>query len=155
MTHLLTAALVLLTSSYAVMLYPARLAQLPPRVGPAIAAAGSWGYQLQNVRARSVPDAIDLLVVDYARDGIVSRSQADVRALATRADGSRRTVLAYLSIGEAESYRWYWQPTWRYWGPAWLGPENKDWRGNYQVRYWDRDWQRLIVDPLPDAAGFI
>ena len=31
--------------------------------------------------------------------------------------------------------------------PSWLGPENRDWRGNYAVRYWDDGWQRRIIGP--------
>ena len=57
-------------------------------------------------------------------------------------------MLAYLSIGEAETYRYYWK--W-YWGwffgvfaPRWLGGENPEWPGNYGVRYWQEGWQKII-----------
>ena len=57
-----------------------------------------------------------------------------------------------MSIGEAEDYRWYWQSAWDANGdgtpdagaPAWLGPSNPDWPGNYKVRYWDPAWQATI-----------
>jgi cysteinyl-tRNA synthetase, unknown class len=121
--------------------------------GPAaiLAAAKSWGYQLQNVD----PDVIatipyDMFVIDYSRDG--SQAQAlsaeDVARLKTKPDGSRRIVLAYLSIGEAETYRYYWKWYWgRFFGllaPDWRGPQNREWRGNYGVRYWDEGWQNII-----------
>ena len=58
-------------------------------------------------------------------------------------------MLAYLSIGEAQTYRYYWK--W-YWGwvfgvlsPRWLGSENPEWRGNYGVRYWHEGWQKIIL----------
>jgi cysteinyl-tRNA synthetase len=54
-------------------------------------------------------------------------------------------VLAYLSVGEAEDYRPYWKKEWKQKPPAWLGPENPQWAGNFKVRYWDRDWQALIL----------
>ncbi|MCI0471716.1 MAG: endo alpha-1,4 polygalactosaminidase, partial [Candidatus Aminicenantes bacterium] len=68
----------------------------------------------------------------------------------------RRLVLAYLSIGEAENYRWYWQAGWKPGNPSWLGAENPDWKGNYAVSYWASEWQAIVfqyVDAII-AAGF-
>lgn len=64
-----------------------------------------------------------------------------------------RKVIAYLSIGEAEDYRSYWRKTWDADkngkpdadAPDWLLAENPDWEGNYRVRYWDKEWQRIIL----------
>jgi cysteinyl-tRNA synthetase, unknown class len=87
----------------------------------ALTAAKSWGYQLQNVR----PDALaaapyDVIVIDYSRDGTEDRAltRAEVVKLKVKPDGSRRVVLAYLSIGEAETYRYYWHPAWEAADPA-------------------------------------
>ena len=49
---------------------------------------------------------------------------------------SAKTVLCYLSIGEAESYRPYWQKSWKTEKPAFLLKENPNWAGNYRVKYW-------------------
>ncbi len=68
-----------------------------------------------------------------------------------------------MSIGEAENYRWYWQRSWDAnrngkpdaGAPAWLGPSNPDWPGNYKVRYWDAGWQEIVyayVDKVLDAG---
>ena len=65
---------------------------------------------------------------------------------------------AYLSIGEAEDYRSYWNPAWvdpngnplPGVAPAWLGPENPEWEGNYKVRYWHRAWKQTLFG---SAAG--
>jgi len=59
--------------------------------------------------------------------------------------GARRLVLCYMSIGEAETYREYWNAAWKPGNPSWLEPENPDWEGNFKVRYWDTDWQSIIV----------
>jgi cysteinyl-tRNA synthetase, unknown class len=115
-------------------------APLTARTGPVLKDATSWGYQLQRVHAGQIPAAIDVLVVDYtARD--------DVEALRTKPDGTKRIVLCYLSIGEAENYRTYWRPRWATSPPVWLGPENPAWKGNFAVKFWYPEWQRLIVDP--------
>jgi cysteinyl-tRNA synthetase len=117
----------------------------------AIASVKSWGYQLQ----RLVPDAIkaspfDLIVIDHAPDRVESVElmfrHADVAALKTKPDGSRRIVLAYLSIGEAERYRFYWNEAWHEPSsrPSWLGPDNPQWIGNYPVEYWQAEWKAII-----------
>jgi cysteinyl-tRNA synthetase len=56
----------------------------------------------------------DLVVVDYSRNGTESGrfARAEVERMRKKPDGGRRIVLAYLSIGEAEDYRYYWQDTW-------------------------------------------
>lgn len=128
---------------------PVERPPLPPRQGPAIAEARSWGYQLQNVDLLSIADGVDVLVVDYSRDGSERRvlKPAEIERLKIRADGSKRIILAYLSIGEAENYRYYWRRSWSTGSPSWLGPENPEWRGNFAVRYWSPSWRRLIMKP--------
>lgn len=53
-------------------------------------------------------------------------------------------MIAYMSIGEAEDYRYYWQTEWEINPPSWLAEENPNWPGNYKVRYWDLAWQEII-----------
>lgn len=101
----------------------------------------------------------DLLIVDAFYDGS-PLSVDDVAVLAEKENGGRRLVIAYMSIGEAEDYRYYWRREWSTSPPDWLETENPDWEGNYTVRYWDEQWQRIIYGN-PDsyvarilAAGF-
>lgn len=143
----------------AIVLAVANAISWPPgslgtREGPAIAAAKSWGYQLQRLDLDRIPDAIDLLVVDYSQDGsdAAALTPDEVERLRTRSAG-KRIVLAYLSIGEAERYRYYWRNYWRWWRPGWLGPENPEWKGNYPVRFWDAGWVRIMLDPDRTLLG--
>lgn len=123
----------------------------------------SWGYQLQKVNIAEVAASVfDVMVVDYSRDG--SDEQAftrdDVARMQTKADGSRRLVLAYMSIGEAESYRYYWDPAWSAQKPPWLLDENPDWKENYSVCFWEPGWQAAFYGKPTSyldkvlAAGF-
>jgi cysteinyl-tRNA synthetase len=113
-----------------------------------LAAAKSWGYQLQNLD----PDTLaaspyDMLVIDYSRDGKAARALTpeQVDKIRVKPDGERRIVLAYLSIGEAETYwKWYWGWFFGVFAPRWLGGENPEWPGNYGVRYWQEGWQKII-----------
>ncbi len=59
-------------------------------------------------------------------------------------NGGSRLVVAYLSIGEAESYRYYWQNNWKIGEPNWIKAENPDWEENYKIEYWNKDWQNVI-----------
>lgn len=87
----------------------------------------------------------DLLIVDAYHDGTAPLSAAQVQALKLKAGGGGRLVIAYMSIGEAEDYRYYWQSAWRDDRPDWLGAENPDWPGNYKVEYWAPGWKALIA----------
>ena len=121
-------------------------------------AAKSWGFQLQHITmAKLVAASHDVLVVDYSKDGTEEQvfTPAELAQLKRKPDGSPRIVLAYLSIGEAENYRYYWHWTWGgtlfgdlvglFRAPPWLGPENGEWRSNYAVRYWRDDWQHIFL----------
>ena len=130
---------------------PARAQTTASSPPPALRSAKSWGYQLQNVDPDVIATApYDMIVVDYSRDGsnASALTAEDVAKLKVKPDDSRRIVLSYLSIGEAETYRYYWK--W-YCGwffgllaPSWLDRQNTEWRGNYGVRYWQPDWQKII-----------
>jgi cysteinyl-tRNA synthetase len=141
-----------------------------------LAAVKSWGYQLQAVDpAHIAASPYDLVVIDYSRNGKEAGrfTPAEMKLMQEKPDGSRRLVIAYMSIGEAEDYRFYWQRGWsepapirqsqneaetkelpdkfetvrvpRLIAPSWLGRENERWRGNYHVRFWYPGWQDIIM----------
>jgi cysteinyl-tRNA synthetase len=96
----------------------------------------------------------DLLLIDlfFEVDGKpVMLEPDDIAMLKTKANGGQRLVIAYMSIGEAENYRWYWDSRWistnnklATLAPAWLEQENPEWEGNFKVKYWHPDWKRII-----------
>ncbi|MFQ6105260.1 MAG: endo alpha-1,4 polygalactosaminidase [Candidatus Glassbacteria bacterium] len=85
----------------------------------------------------------DLLIIDLFFNG-QELTSTDVAALKRKDNGAARLVIAYMSIGEAEDYRYYWNPEWEVSPPDWLDEENLYWPGNYKVRYWEPDWQDII-----------
>ncbi len=115
-----------------------------------LSAVNRFGYQLQKIKvAEAAESPADLLVLEPHGDD-ERLTPAEVARLRKKPDGRPRIVLAYLSIGEAEDYRPYWKKVWKREPPAWLGPENPDWKGNFEVHYWDDAWQSLILGQ-PDA----
>jgi cysteinyl-tRNA synthetase, unknown class len=85
----------------------------------------------------------DVLITDLFVEGIPFTSQ-EIAALKQKKNGGKRLVICYMSIGEAEDYRYYWQSSWKSNKPAWLDAVNPDWPGNYKVRYWDKEWQNIL-----------
>jgi cysteinyl-tRNA synthetase len=89
----------------------------------------------------------DLLLVDFfyedAVGDVTPLSALDVRRLQYKSQGSRLAI-SYMSIGEAEDYRYYWESSWNNEAPEWLADENPEWDGNYKVKYWDPEWKNLI-----------
>ncbi|MEA1832376.1 MJ1477/TM1410 family putative glycoside hydrolase [Methylobacterium durans] len=105
----------------------------------------SWGCQYQQIDlGRVAASDLDMIVLDPVVDG--ERISLDALPnLRVKPDGGRRLVLAYLSVGEAESYRAYWQSSWRETPPDWLGPENARWPGSFAVKYWHPAWRAMIA----------
>tara|TARA_R110000868_G_scaffold37111_14_gene131638 strand:+ start:50305 stop:51279 length:975 start_codon:yes stop_codon:yes gene_type:complete len=71
-------------------------------------------------------------------------TQTDLNQIRKKADGGSRLIISYMSIGEAEDYRYYWQQDWTAGNPEWIVTENPDWEGNYKVKYWDLGWKSYI-----------
>jgi endo-alpha-1,4-polygalactosaminidase (GH114 family) len=76
--------------------------------------ANDFVYQLQRIDLRAIGETkFDLVIIDYSRDGSDARrfTASQISALKDSPGGPKR-VLAYMSIGEAEDYRWYWRRSW-------------------------------------------
>lgn len=102
-----------------------------------------WAIQLQEADPSSiVKSGFQLVVIDYSRDG--SEEGAYSREEIDLLKSSGIIPIAYLSIGEAEDYRFYWREEWFHDPPAWLGRENPEWEGNYAVKYWEEEWKRIL-----------
>lgn len=119
----------IIAASMFALVYPAEThAQSPPTAQPGLRDPGlmpgvrkplagikSWGYQLQNSDADAIASSpYDLIVIDHSRSGDDDNLFApdELKRMQRKPDGSRRFVIAYLSIGEAENYRSYWDVDW-------------------------------------------
>ena len=120
-------------------------------------AVNDFLYQLQDYDLTAIGNAAyDLVIMDYSAEGddATAFTAGQINAL-RRSPGGDKILLAYLSIGEAEDYRFYWQEGWVPGNPAWLDAPNPDWAGNYKVHYWQPEWQAIIfsyLDRLLDAG---
>ena len=112
-----------------------------------------WGsvddflYQLQHADPDRVGEtAFDLIVVPISTAG----SSPRVIPALKNSPGGPKIVLCYMSIGQTERYRWYWNQDWVKKPPEWLDAPDGVWAGDYWVKYWMSDWQRIIYG-TPDS----
>ena len=127
-----------------------------------------WAYQIQDLSDPGAVDKLanshyDMLVLeptrtDWSSDdrdfdtmGMVSQLR-DSKA----SDGiHRKLVIAYIDIGEAEDWRWYWtwsqewhrgEPRPADWPDYILTHDPDDWEGCFPVAYWDEEWKDIIIN---------
>jgi cysteinyl-tRNA synthetase len=125
-------------------------AEAQQRVNPFLSAK-SWAFQLRNLgpdqQAKIAASPFDLVVIDseqFPDDKEIPLTREEVERMKRKPDGSRRLVIAYFSVGEAESYRYYWKPEWSRQKPSWVGRESKEWKNNFLVKYWEPVWQSIL-----------
>lgn len=118
--------------------------------GPPLEGVRTWLYLLDTDLEEAVLDEIeaseyDLVVLDYipSQEGSADYPMAQAVERLHRATHPK-IVLAYLDIGEAESFRSYWRPGWEIGDPAWiLGHDPEGWAGDFPVAYWDEGWRSI------------
>jgi len=141
-----------------------------------LARSESWMYQLAELDEDIAVDALaaseyPLLVIESGRNHkpcgtnplrepksgpCIERYDTEglVDRLRQTPSGRERLLLAYVDIGQAESWRDYWAEDWR--PPTASGPGNPPfilsddpdgWSDNYVVAYWDPAWQHIWLSP--------
>ncbi len=86
----------------------------------------------------------DLVLIDLFFDGTEPLTRAEVEGLKQKANGGSHLVIAYLNIGAAEDYRYYWQQEWRQGDPSWLAGAYEGFPDELFVEYWNPEWQGII-----------
>ena len=67
---------------------------------------------------------------------------ADTLGMVTDQEKAGRILLAYISLGEAEDFRWYWPEVK---GASWILDENPNWAGDHYVDPRSPEWRDLVV----------
>ncbi len=122
-----------------------------------------WAYQIQKLNTtgavkKIVNSQFDMVVVEPTRTD-KETSNFNTKRMVRRiknsdgsVDGVRKRVVAYVDIGEAEDWRWYWEDDWvaptedQYGDPDFLiTPDPDGWSGNYPVAYWRDEWKDIMI----------
>lgn len=98
----------------------------------------------ENYLAAIAASNYDVVIMDLFFNDGSAFTAAEINALKNKPAGGTRKIICYMSIGEAESYRYYWQPFWTSNPPSFIVAENASWAGNVKVKYWDGTWQGII-----------
>lgn len=125
-----------------------------------------FAYQIQGLEEDGAIDRIaeskyDLVVVEPTRTtsdenrSFNTRKMVGTLKASKASDGvHRKIVIAYINIGEAEDWRWYWKwskknlkkkglpADW----PKYIVKLDPDgWSGNYPVKFWSDEWKDLVI----------
>jgi len=126
-----------------------------------------WAYQIQDLSEPGAVDKLasshyDMLVLEPTRtDWSSDDRHFDTKGMVSQlrdskaSDGvHRKLVIAYIDIGEAEDWRWYWtwSEEWPYgephpadWPDYILTHDPDGWEGCYPVAYWDEEWKDIVI----------
>lgn len=85
----------------------------------------------------------DVLLIDLFFQGS-QLTENEVNSLKTKLNGGKRLVIAYMNIGSAEKYRYYWQSNWKIKKPKWLKKPYEGYADEIWVEFWDKEWQEII-----------
>ncbi len=126
----------------------------------------TWAYQLKDVSQEKIDKIVaspfDMVIIDasmFPNGKEIRLTREQVESMKKKPDGGRRVVIAYFSAGEAEDFRDYWKPEWNKNRPGWVFKADKDWKGDFIVKYWDPGWQKIVygtptslIDRIMDAG---
>ena len=98
----------------------------------------------------------DIVIMDLYHDEDKNNFEpSQIAQLKTKANGTKRLVLAYINIGAAEMYRYYWQGN----PPYLVKPYGEGYTDEYLVGYWTDAWQKIIfnngIDNDPQDNSYI
>jgi cysteinyl-tRNA synthetase len=134
----------------------------PPKQKNALHDVKFWAYQIQALWQPGSVDKLvasnyDMVVIDPTRSD-KSHDDFDTKGAVAKLHASKglsgkpKIVIAYIDIGEAESWRDYWQFWWeaptvgKRGNPDFLlAPDPDGWANNYPVAYWDDRWKSIII----------
>lgn len=96
-------------------------------------------YYLKAIAATN----FDVLIIDLFFHTKPFTSE-EIKQLQTKANGAKRLVLAYMNIGSAENFRYYWNGNWVIKDPVWIKKKYEGYDDEFYVEFWNPEWQKII-----------
>lgn len=85
----------------------------------------------------------DAVILDlFFEDEMFTKS--DLGLIRYKANGGKRLLISYMSIGSAEKYRYYWKKHWARQHPIWLKRKYEGYKDEFWVNFWHKDWKEII-----------
>lgn len=114
----------------------------------------AYGSKAEYINALANTN-FDVVILDAFYRGTEPLTYADMKKLRYKRVGTPRLLLAYLDIGTAQSWRYYWKNEWQTGKPPFIDKPKSDarWGQEYHVRYWHDDWQKIIFGSEDSYLG--
>ena len=122
-----------------------------------LSAVKYWTYNIQDVntdrqREELVGSHFDMYVLEpvitekgeeaFDIAGLVQ----DIREHNIKTRGVDPLIIAYIDVGQAETWRWYYEDGWTVGNPEWIVGEDPDnWEGCLPVAYWHEAWHDIVI----------
>ena len=109
-----------------------------------------WAYQIQKLNdnnsvTKIVNSNYDMVVLEPTRSD-KETPNFKTKKMVKRVKNSDKIALAYIDIGEAEEWRWYFEDDWEVGDPDFIITEDPDgWSENYPVAYWRDEWKDIMI----------
>ncbi|MCB0602028.1 MAG: endo alpha-1,4 polygalactosaminidase [Saprospiraceae bacterium] len=85
----------------------------------------------------------DLVLIDlFFNDAPLTTE--DLARIRFKANAGRRLLVAYVNIGAAENYRYYWQSDWKRGKPSWLKKNYPGYPDEIYVEFWNEAWKEIL-----------
>ena len=118
-----------------------------------LAGVDSYLCQYQNISITAIAESgFDLVIMEVFKD-IESGTTYSLEEISYIKNRGKK-VVAYVSLGEASDYIYYWNDNWidssgnpTDQAPDWLGHNNPNWPHSYKVRFWYSDWINNYIKP--------
>jgi cysteinyl-tRNA synthetase len=113
--------------------------------------AQNFLYLINSIEFKTKSDYIkaiaatnyDVVAIDLFFDD-TPLTKADVEQLKIKSNGGKRLVIAYINIGAAENWRYYWYGNWILNDPVWIKRQYPGYENEFYVQFWHEDWQNII-----------
>jgi cysteinyl-tRNA synthetase len=116
-----------------------------------------WAYNIQNVDTQAQRDELvgthfdmyilELVVTEKGNEDFDMASL--IQAIRSHNITTRNVdplIIAYIDVGQVETWRWYYQNTWDIGNPEWIvGEDPNRWEGCQPVAYWYQDWENIVI----------
>jgi uncharacterized protein (TIGR01370 family) len=110
-----------------------------------IPALNSWMIQLDSYTNRLASikaSGFQMAVVDYSSDGTNPGKWTRTEVKDAK---SNKQLLAYISVAQAEDYRYYWSSSYKVGSPSWITAASPSYSGQYLIDYSSSEWQSIIL----------
>ncbi|MBN2245618.1 MAG: endo alpha-1,4 polygalactosaminidase [Candidatus Aminicenantes bacterium] len=116
-----------------------------------------WAYNIADCNTKRQRDELvgshfDMYVLDPVvtekgeKNFDIAGLIRDIRSHIIKTRDIDPLIFAYVDIGQAEAWRWYFEKGWKIGNPEWIvGGDPDDWEGCYPVAYWYPTWQNIVI----------